>query len=76
MDILLTTRRPVVGGRAVQQLDEAGGDLSSAVPAFVNDQAILQDLAVELTEQVVLAVDPGVGDIEVTEAATARPLRA
>ena len=60
---------PVVGGGAVQQLDEAGGDLTAAVPALVDDEGLLSDLAVELAEEVVLAGLAGVLDVDVADLA-------
>src|SRR5690606_3745096 len=63
--------RPVVGRRAVEQLDEAGGNLPAAVPALVDDQGVLVHLAEELPEQVVLPFGAGVGDVDVPDAPVA-----
>src|SRR5262245_42796204 len=60
---------PVVGHGAVEQLDEARGDLAAGVPALVDDERGLAVLAEELAEQLGLTVHAGVGNIDVTDLA-------
>src|SRR6185295_10066539 len=63
--ILAVTARPVVGDGAVEQFDEPGRDLAAGVPALIDDEGGLADLAVELPDEIVLAVDAGGGDVDV-----------
>ena len=48
---------PVGDDRPVQQLDEAVGNLPAAVPALVDDEAVLLALRDELPQQIVLPFD-------------------
>src|SRR5690606_23511269 len=61
--------RPVVRHGAVEQLDEARGNLAAAVPAIVDDERGLVALAVELADEVALADDLRVGDVDVADLA-------
>src|SRR5262249_14684011 len=60
---------PEVGSGAVEQLDESRGDLAAAVPAVVDDQGVHVALAVELADQLVLAVDACVRGVDVADLA-------
>ena len=66
------TTRPVVGDGTIEQLDEAGGDLSAAVPTIIDQQRGLESLSKELTHQFSLAIDAGVGHIDVTNLAAGK----
>jgi len=53
-------------GFAVEDLDKAVGDLSSAVEAFVDDQGFFIQLCGELTDQFILSVDACTTDVDIT----------
>ena len=65
--VLAVAAGPVVGDRAVQQFDEARGDLPAAVPALVDHEPRQVRLPVELPHQVALPVDAGVGHVDVAD---------
>src|SRR5690606_24820614 len=70
--VLAIAPGPIVGARAVEQFDEARGDLPASVPSLVDDQGLLADLPVELAEELVLPVDAGVGHVDVADLAAGR----
>ena len=57
--------RPRVERGAVQQFDEAVGDLAPAVPALVDNHGGAVALAIELAEEIGLAVDTRVGNVDI-----------
>ncbi len=69
LEVLGVPAGPVVGHGPVEHLDEAARDLPAAVPALVDDERGLVDLAEVLPDQVVLAVDAGVGHVDVADLA-------
>ena len=69
---LAVAHGPVRQDRAVQQLDEAVGDLAAAVPALVDDQPVLLPLPHELPHELVLRVDAGALHVDVADAAAGR----
>ncbi len=71
---LAVAARPVVGDGAVEHFDEAGGDLAAAVPALIDDQRGAGTVANELPDEIALAVDAGVGDVDVADLSVGRLL--
>ncbi len=67
--ILALTHGPVVGVGSIQQFNETGRNLTTAVPSFIDNEAILTLLAEELSKQVVLAVDAGILNLDITDLA-------
>ena len=49
--VALVASRPVVGDRPIEELDEAVRNLPALVPALIDDQSLLELLALELAHE-------------------------